>query len=137
MDEGMDYAYRECVNERYDTETIQKYFSGQTLNNVEGSPAATLALSYRAWTDDEGFSDETQWCLMSVRVALVIYRYKQEINAVLTKIGGQEIGSVAHWTCNSIDSSTSYSINMGYGAIAATTKSSGSCTVRPIAVENN
>jgi hypothetical protein len=136
LNTGYTYAFRTCEDIRADTEAIVTFFTGKTLNNVEGSPAASAAINYRAFTEEQdGIEDETKWALPSVKLALIMYHYKLQVNAVLEKVGGTAISTGGHWTCNSYNAADAYIQNMGVGSTYNSTKSSTNGVVRPIAVE--
>ena len=121
---------------RYQTECIVSSNAGQSNDNCTGSPAAEYALGYRAFTAAyAGFEDQTQWSIPSMKHMMLLYKYRNQINAALQIVGSDTLSSTIYWTCCQRSASEAYRISMVNGQINYANKSTGSHVVRPVAVE--
>lgn len=123
-------------NSRAETELIANYLKEQNIDGISGAPALDAALNYRAFTKSiDGLDDDTQWALPSFTALRMIYRYRNEINAVLGAIGAEQIRNLYHWTVCSADNNNAYRLNMGNGLYGTSQKNTVSNEVRPVAFE--
>ena len=120
------------------TQRISTYYGTATANNVTGAPAAKAALEFKAFAlATDGIDDTCEWCLPSVKHAMIMYRYRTAINDVFRRAWSSDniITTSTLWTCIECSSNNAWTVAMSTGAVTDQTKVSA-YTVRPITLLN-
>lgn len=126
-------------------EAILAYYADKNADGVVGAPAAEAANGYHAYLERDGvmvngvaIDDQTKWMLPDAAQAVILYRYRQDIDNVISQIWGQAFTiekSVDNiWTCCQYNYSDSYMLWVLSGRIYQSSKSSNGAVI-PISEE--
>lgn len=130
------YKWWDAYNE---TVLVRDFLQDKSDSNCTGAPAAEAALAYKAFTQaSDGLEDNSQWCLPTVAHLHLIFRYKNEINDLITMLLGSDycINSEIVWTCLQYPNNTSvYHYNFGAGETASSNRATVERPVRVICLE--
>lgn len=138
-DSGEVNIYTEPLDALTLTQRIYAFYGTATANNVTGAPAAKAALEYKAFTQaTDGIADDADWCLPLPIHALIMYRYMNEINAVLRRAWGSDniITTSPLWLCLECSGSGAWCFKMIFGGVTDQSKTTAT-TVRPITLLNS
>ncbi|MBR1787625.1 MAG: DUF1566 domain-containing protein [Bacteroidaceae bacterium] len=102
----------------------QKEDSGVTSNI-----AASVAVGYQAFN-----TDNSSWVLPAIGQLFLMFKYKAEINAVLSAptVGGTAFASAVYWSSTEYNASHAWTIYMLYGYIYYTNGKTNTYRVRAI-----
>ena len=116
------------------TNRIKTYYGTATANNVTGAPAAKAALDFKAFAlATDGIDDTCEWCLPTVKHAMILYRYRTAINDVFRRAWSSDniVTTSTLWTCIECSANNAWTVSMSSGAVSDQTKVTA-YTVRPI-----
>ncbi|MBD5326782.1 MAG: Vir protein [Bacteroides sp.] len=84
-----------------ETQLIAEFLDGKSGNGVTGAPAADAALGYKAYSLADGLNDDSQWCLPTMAHLAIMFRYRNEIEAVLSSIwsSASKFLNAEYWSC--------------------------------------
>lgn len=100
---------------------LQQANTSGITNNI----AAKAASAYTACTEaTDGIADNSGWYLPAVGQWILAFKYKAEINAVLTaaSVGMKALTSDWYWTSTCYDSSSAWYVLLNYGNVHTYTK---------------
>jgi hypothetical protein len=129
------YSYWDAWKE---TNYVLDAYADKTANGVIGAPAAEAAVAYKAFTEDaDGLEDSSQWCLPTLAQLTVMFRFRTEINAIITAVWASDFclsTTASYWTCQQYDTSNAYRMSFDSGSAWTDGKTSLK-TVRPICLD--
>lgn len=129
-------AFYHFLDGRKETQTIMTHNTGREDSNCTGSPAAEYALTYQAFGQVvAGFEDDTEWAIPTMADLIIMYRYRNEINAMMTAIGSDKLTTASYWSCCQYDATQAYRLPMSNGQYGWSNKATAACVVRLIASE--
>lgn len=102
-----------------------KIIQQMTNSAVTSQIAASVARDYVAFNPTQSNQDNSKWSLPAIGQLFLMFKFKTEINAVLTSpfVGGSEIASTTYWSSTEYSASSAWNIVMIYGSITGTSKS--------------
>ncbi len=106
------YSYYEAYEE---TLLIVEGFQNSTSGDIQGAPAAEAALAYKAFTlSRDGLEDTSEWCLPTPAHLMIMFRWINEINAVLSAVWSSDFGLIltGHWSCGRWSNNEVYRCDM-------------------------
>lgn len=127
------YRFFDALTE---TRNLVTFFDGVSADGVLGAPAAEAALAYKAYTlERDGFEDDTEWCLPTFAHLTIMFRYRSEIEAVLTAVWSADFKFLnqLYWSCLQWDQNYAYRLTFQSGSSYIDTKNTVGI-VRPIAL---
>lgn len=104
------YKYFDCEE---GTQVIIDAYEGVNNGGVVGAPAAEAARAYKAFTADRyGYDDDTVWCLPTLAQLNIMFRFRTEIEAVITAVWSADFKFLAqrYWSCCNWDNTNAYRI---------------------------
>lgn len=104
------YSYYNAYEE---TRLIVQGFRNSTSGDIAGAPAAEAALAYKAFTlSRDGAEDTSEWCLPTVAHLIVMFRWVNEINAVLSAVWSNDfiLKQINYWSCGQWEKNNIYYI---------------------------
>lgn len=110
------YRYFDCEE---GTQVLLDHFDGVNTGGVVGAPAAEAARSYKAFTlDRDGYEDDTVWCLPTHAQLNIMFRFRVEIEAVITAVWSSDFKFLAkeYWSCCNFDNTNAYRLNFDSGS---------------------
>lgn len=106
------YSYYSAYEE---TLLIVDGFQNSTSGDIQGAPAAEAALAYKAFTlSRDGLEDTSEWCLPTPAHLMIMFRWINEINAVLSAVWSSDFGLIltGHWSCGRWSNNEVYRCDM-------------------------
>ncbi len=122
-------------NAYVETRLIVEGYQNSTSGSVVGAPAAEAALAYKAFTlSRDGLEDTSEWCLPTPAHLMIMFRWINEINAVLSAVWSSDFGLIltGHWSCGRWSNSDVYRCNFDLGGSLYVEPSVNLKAVRPI-----
>ena len=122
-------------NAYVETRLIVEGYQNSTSGSVVGAPAAEAALAYKAFTlSRDGLEDTSEWCLPTPAHLMIMFRWINEINAVLSAVWSSDFGLIltGHWSCGRWSNSEVYRCNFDLGGSLYVEPSVNLKAVRPI-----
>ncbi len=119
-----------------ETRNIAAVLDGQSGNGIIGAPAAEAALAYKVFTlEHDGLEDDSGWCLPTLVHLVIMFRYKSEIEALITAVWSADFKFLNknYWSCCQWDTNNAYCVDFGSGSAYVEPKTS-LWTVRPISL---
>lgn len=119
-----------------ETRNIATALEGQSGNGITGAPAAEAALAYKAFTlERDGLEDDSEWCLPTLVHLVIMFRFRVEIEALITAAWSAEFRFLAksYWSCCNHGDFQAFCVDFNTGAIKADAKTYP-YIVRPIAL---
>lgn len=130
------YKWWDAYNE---TVLVRDFLQGKSDSNCTGAPAAEAALAYKAFTQaSDSLEDNSQWCLPTAAHAHLMFRYKNEINDLITVVLGSDycIKTEGIWTClQYADNTQVYYFNFNTGELYVKNRATSEYSVRVICLE--
>lgn len=105
------YTYFDAYEE---TRLIVAGYQNTSGGTVDGAPAAEAALAYKAFTQSrDGLEDTSEWCLPTPAHLQIMFRWINEINAVLSTVWTSDFGIllIGHWSCGRWSNNEVYRCN--------------------------
>lgn len=129
------YTFYDAYSE---TTLLASYFEGVTNGGVQGAPALEAALAYKAFTEErDGVNDDSQWCLPTMAHLTIMYRWKAEIDAVITAVWSADFNILMqkHWSCCKWGNNEIYRLTFNAGGSMYVDNPTTMGAVRPICLE--
>lgn len=103
-------------------------------SGVTSNTAASVASSYKAFNATASNIDNSNWYLPAIGQLMLLFKYKTQINAVLTapSVNGTAIATTWYWSSTEYNAAYAWSIYMIYGNIYNYTYKSYTSRVRAI-----
>lgn len=103
-------------------------------SSVSSATAASVASSYKAFNATASNSDNSNWYLPAIGQLMLLFKYKTQINAVLTapSVNGTAIASAWYWSSTEYNAANAWIIRMNYGTISYNGIETNSSRVRAI-----
>lgn len=134
------FASKHDVYEYYDAEdatsVIIDGYSDVTSGSVVGAPAAEAARAYKVFTQErDGLEDDTVWSLPTFAQLTLIYRFRTEIEAIITAVWSSDFKFLnqQYWSSCQWDSGLAYRLDFNIGSGYPENKTQLKC-VRPVAL---
>lgn len=117
------------IDVKKSTDAILSFYSGKNADGVVGAPASETARSYRAYVDSDGVrvngvnvDDSTAWSLPDVNIAIILYRYRLQIDDFISSTYGSSFLMSTNvdffWTCCQTDTSSVWCVSLLCGVVA-------------------
>ena len=89
-------------------------------SGVTSDTAASVASSYKAFNATTSNIDNSNWYLPAIGQLMLLFKYKTQINAVLTasSVNGTAIASAWYWSSTEYNAANAWVIYMLYGGIS-------------------
>ncbi len=119
-----------------ETRNLATVLEGQSGNGIIGAPAAEAALAYKVFTlERDGLEDDSEWCLPTLAHLVIMFRYRVEIEALITAVWSADFKFLAksYWSCCNWDNNSAYRLNFESGSAYVDAKTN-LYTVRPISL---
>jgi len=118
------------------TQVIIAAYADVTSGAVVGAPAAEAAAAYKVFTlDRDGLDDNTQWCLPTLAQLNIMFRFRTEIEAVITSVWSSDFNFLnqLYWSSCNWDNNNAYRLRFESGSAYVETKTTVG-VVRPVAL---
>lgn len=125
------FAYWDALEE---TNIVIRTYEGKSANGVTGAPAAEAAVAYKAaYLERDDYADTSEWCLPTLAQLVIMFHYRDEINALITSIWDSSFNlqNVQYWSCQNWDTNSAYRLDFNIGSAWVDSKQ-GLKAVRPI-----
>lgn len=119
-----------------ETQVVIDGYADVTTGSIIGAPAAEAARAYKAFTAErDGYEDDTVWCLPTLAHLNICYRFRPEIEAVITAVWSQDFKFLGqrYWSCCMWDNNNAYRVMFDSGSAYVEAKTNVG-VVRPIAL---
>lgn len=118
------------------TQTIIEAYTDVASGSVVGAPAAEAAAAYKAFTlERDGLDDDTQWCLPTQAHLVIMFRFRTEIEAVISAVWSNDFKFLdqLYWSSCNYDNNQAYRVRFESGSGNVDAKTTVG-VVRPIAL---
>ena len=105
-------------------DNTDKIIQQMTDSGVTSATAASEARNYVAFNPTQSIQDNSKWSLPAIGQLLLMFKYKTEINTVLTApfVGGSAFAAATYWSSTEYGASNAWYVYMSYGIIINTGK---------------